>query len=322
MASAVGIAASIVTAGGASGLAVAVVAGAVGGAAGALTGALLNGANIGQIAKSTFTGAFWGAVGGLANFASADTDLIAQLFKHSFTEGIQEGLQGGNIAHGMMMGAVSSAGGSLITKYESSLKTAGCVTANAVLSGTVSEIGGGKFANGAVTGAFSVLFNDMMHSYLTYKNIRDIYNAYLDTSWSPGEEGLYKKPTYRICKEIGGQIGAMAGEVENSCAIRLSYALNEAGLKIPYIPNITYKGSNGDNYFIKASAVASYLNKYRRIRVNNTRKVINGIAFIHNDGFFNDSRVTGHVDIVYNGKWGGSATVPYSNKNGKIDVFY
>jgi hypothetical protein len=31
------------------------------------------------------------------------------------------------------------------------------------LSGTVSELGGGKFANGAVTGAFSMIFNDLMH---------------------------------------------------------------------------------------------------------------------------------------------------------------
>ena len=31
------------------------------------------------------------------------------------------------------------------------------------MSGTISEIGGGKFANGAVTGAFSIMFNDMMH---------------------------------------------------------------------------------------------------------------------------------------------------------------
>ncbi|MCR5606485.1 MAG: DUF4258 domain-containing protein, partial [Treponema sp.] len=39
----------------------------------------------------------------------------------------------------------------------------GEISANAVLSGTISEIGGGKFANGAVTGAFSMMFNDMMH---------------------------------------------------------------------------------------------------------------------------------------------------------------
>ena len=37
------------------------------------------------------------------------------------------------------------------------------MVANAVLIGTVSEIGGGKFANGAVTGAFAMMFNDMMH---------------------------------------------------------------------------------------------------------------------------------------------------------------
>jgi hypothetical protein len=35
--------------------------------------------------------------------------------------------------------------------------------ANAVIGGTVSVIGGGKFANGAVTGAFTMLFNDLMH---------------------------------------------------------------------------------------------------------------------------------------------------------------
>ena len=39
----------------------------------------------------------------------------------------------------------------------------GEISANAVFSGTVDELGGGKFANGAVTGAFSIMFNDMMH---------------------------------------------------------------------------------------------------------------------------------------------------------------
>ena len=39
------------------------------------------------------------------------------------------------------------------------LKTASA----AVLGGTISEIGGGKFANGAITGAYGMLFNDMTH---------------------------------------------------------------------------------------------------------------------------------------------------------------
>ena len=37
------------------------------------------------------------------------------------------------------------------------------VVYSSVLGGTISEIGGGKFANGAVTGAYSMLFNDLIH---------------------------------------------------------------------------------------------------------------------------------------------------------------
>ena len=54
-ASVVGIAVSVVTLGSGSSIGAAIIAGVAGGAAGALTGALLNGSNLGQIAKSTFT---------------------------------------------------------------------------------------------------------------------------------------------------------------------------------------------------------------------------------------------------------------------------
>ena len=163
VASCVGIAVSVVTAGTATGLGVAIIAGAAGGAASAMMGALLNGSNIAQIAKSTLTGAFWGAVSGLANNVAGAGDFLARLSKHVVFEGAMEGLQGGNILHGVMMGAVSCAGGTLIDSKTRYLGKVGKVSANAVLSGTISEIGGGKFANGAVTGAFSVMFNDMMH---------------------------------------------------------------------------------------------------------------------------------------------------------------
>ena len=76
---------------------------------------------------------------------------------------MQEGLRGGNWEHGLLMGAVSGAGGAFLTHHGRSLGKGGMIVANAVLSGTVSEIGGGKFANGAITGAFAVMFNDLMH---------------------------------------------------------------------------------------------------------------------------------------------------------------
>ena len=162
VASAVGIAVSALTMGSATPVAV-FLAGAAGGAAGALAGALLNGANIGQVAKATFTGAIIGGLSSLMNAAAGDGTFIEQLLKHTFSQGWLEGVQGGNMFHGFLMGAVSSTGGHYIDKYAESLGKIGEISANAILSGTVDELGGGKFANGAITGAFAIMFNDMMH---------------------------------------------------------------------------------------------------------------------------------------------------------------
>ena len=162
VASAVGIAVSALTMGSATPVAV-FLAGAAGGAAGALAGALLNGANIGQVAKATFTGAVIGGLSSLMNAAAGDGTFIEQLLKHTFSQGWLEGVQGGNMFHGFLMGAVSSTGGHYIDKYAESLGKIGEISANAILSGTVDELGGGKFANGAITGAFAIMFNDMMH---------------------------------------------------------------------------------------------------------------------------------------------------------------
>lgn len=161
-ASVVGIAVSVVTAGTASGVGIAIVAGAAGGAAGALTGALLNGANISQVAKTTFVGALWGAASGFLNYASGSGSLLERFVKHSFSEGWLEGAQGGNMFHGFMMGGVSTLGNYGVDKIPDAPKTVK-IAASAVVGGTVDEIGGGKFANGAVTSAFNMMFNDMMH---------------------------------------------------------------------------------------------------------------------------------------------------------------
>lgn len=47
--------------------------------------------------------------------------------------------------------------------YGGSLSYAEQVVANAVLGGLVSELGGGKFANGAMTAAYTMMFNDLAH---------------------------------------------------------------------------------------------------------------------------------------------------------------
>lgn len=216
----VGIAVTIISSGIASGVGGAMIAGALGGAAAGLSGALLNGANFGQVTKSTFTGGFWGAVGGFLANGAGDGEFLERLFKHTFSQTWLEGVRGGNMKHGLIAGAASVAGGYLINKYGSGLNTAGKTAINAVVSGTVSELGGGKFANGAITGAFTMLFNDLMHlkrgDYLEYNgsslnwydgngNLIDSYNA---TSGLPGyqiasnqnipDKGPIPEGTYRI----------------------------------------------------------------------------------------------------------------------------
>ena len=82
---------------------------------------------------------------------------------HTLSEGAIEGLQVGNMFHGFIMGAVSGAGGYAINNFGQELGRAGKIASSAVLGGVVSEIGGGKFANGAITAAYSMMFNEMMH---------------------------------------------------------------------------------------------------------------------------------------------------------------
>ena len=298
----------------------AMVAGAAGGAAGAMTGALLNGANLGQVAKATFTGAFWGGVSGFLNYASGYGSILEQLFKHSFTDAWLEGIQGGNALHGLISGALNTAGNTAIYSKQG-LGDIGKIAASAVLGGTVAEIGGGKFANGAITAAYSMMFNDLMHHF-SDKLLRKINDAYFRTSWELGSDGFYyKKNTYSVCREIGGEIGDMARDVENSCAIRLSYALNEAGIIIPSV-NGTYKGSDGRNYFIKAIDVANYLKKYYVGTTFKTSHVKNAIVFIGKDAY--EGNVTGHVDVVFRRQWAskGTGNIPNANYKGKIKLYH
>ena len=279
-----------------------------GGAAGALTGALLNGANIGQIAKSTFIGALVGGASGFLNFASGDGTIFEQLFKHTFSQGWLEGVQGGNIFHGFMMGAVSCANGSVISTVCDSWNPIAQLATNSILSGTVDEIGGGKFANGAVTGAFSYLFNDMMHGGPFYRQIKKIYENY-----------VHDKSGVDFYKSLGGAIAADAVAnpqlYQNTCAAKLSDAMNKAGLKIPYVQNQTSKGANGNNYFLRASDMKAYFERkwgtpkgYHRShwRLKN--------CIVYQNGF---EGVSGHVDIFYKGTSAAGAYNYFMNQDGQ-----
>lgn len=302
-ASVVGIAVSVVTYGAGSGVGAAIVAGAAGGAAGALTGALLNGSNIGQIAKSTFTGALWGGASGFLNFASGSGSFMESLLKHAFSQGWLEGIQGGSVCHGFMMGAVSKAGGTLIDTNLNSIGECGEVVVNSILSGTLDELGGGKFANGAITGAFSIMFNDMMHKkHIWDRNLKEIFCNYkkMVSDFGGDVQGFYDF--------IGGPLGEWAASApqffQNTCATKLSYALNYSGYEIPACTKNTYQGKDGKWYFVNARQMSQYLEK-TFILLNKTPIYYHGVknAIVFQTGF--TGGVSGHLDVVYRKKAAG-----------------
>ncbi|NCA87236.1 MAG: hypothetical protein EOM83_17025 [Clostridia bacterium] len=72
---------------------------------------------------------------------------------------------GGKFEHGFLSGFVSSLGGSAMIKYGANMDIGSKVALSAALGGTAEVLGGGKFANGAVTGAYVMMFNHLMHEW-------------------------------------------------------------------------------------------------------------------------------------------------------------
>jgi hypothetical protein len=57
--------------------------------------------------------------------------------------------------------SISSLGGSFIQSNDGNMSLGAKVTLSAVIGGTAEKLGGGKFANGAVTGAYVMMFNHL-----------------------------------------------------------------------------------------------------------------------------------------------------------------
>jgi hypothetical protein len=87
-----------------------------------------------------------------------------QTLGHALLGGAVSEVQGGSFGSGALAGAVNGAFGPAISRIGGGRPdfeyVAERVAVSAVLGGTVSELGGGKFANGAVTAAFLRLYNE------------------------------------------------------------------------------------------------------------------------------------------------------------------
>jgi len=85
-----------------------------------------------------------------------------QITAHALVGGVSSSLQGGKFGHGFFSAGVTKGiGGAFLPGGDnlSSGEIAQGTVVSAVIGGTASKISGGKFANGAQTGAFQFLFN-------------------------------------------------------------------------------------------------------------------------------------------------------------------
>jgi len=142
-------------------------AGAVGGFAGGFSGTLLNGGDLGQAFKAGVVGGILGGASGFLAFAAGSITgnsinaILERMGRHAFVNAWMSGIQGQNILSGALTEGASSLGGAGLSSLN--IENVGLLTAgNDVIGGTVSVIGGGKFANGAVTGSFTMLFNHLV----------------------------------------------------------------------------------------------------------------------------------------------------------------
>lgn len=297
----VGIAVGLETGGLASGIYGAVIGGMSGGASSALVNSIINGANLMQTAKNTFTGGFWGGVSSFANFEIGNLENVyMKIAAHSVSEGAMEGIRGGHFEHGFFTGMASAAGSSFLNGGTCDrLSAAERVAVNAALGGIVSELGGGKFASGAMTAAYVMMFNELKHT-ISDRQLKKIYDAYTHGSFN--DNGKWMEPE-ELCNYIGGYFSEIASDVKNGCAIRLSYAMNKSGFLIPHVKG-TYKGGDGKWYFIKALDMSKYLRRYRVTTVSEAKQAKNGLVYLHPSNSWVSEQISGHVDVVYRHKWG------------------
>ncbi|MDP3912941.1 MAG: hypothetical protein Q8R96_04290 [Bacteroidota bacterium] len=158
--------------------------------------------------------------------------ILERMGRHAFVNAWMSGIQGQNMFSGMLTGAASSLGGAGLTSLK--IENVGLLTAgNAVIGGTVSVIGGGKFANGAVTGAFTMLFNHLAH----------------DNNQNGGSSGDLKKESSESANSSGDGYGdtfkerltnfelwkqALFGGIDDPNVIQISMADNPISLVMPF----------------------------------------------------------------------------------------
>jgi hypothetical protein len=146
---------------------------AVGATIGGITGAIgaaLSGGNLGDVLRGAAVGAVQGAIssGPLHALEGTNGMQLAHIVGHGVTGGAANAAMGGKFQDGFLSAAASAAAvhtgltSTAAGTTGEAIGMAGRTAASAIIGGTASALGGGKFANGAYTSAFQHLLNSEM----------------------------------------------------------------------------------------------------------------------------------------------------------------
>jgi hypothetical protein len=156
---------------------------------------LINGGSLSNAFGSMLKGALFGAVsagianeignwaGGLEGVGDGHSlsfftegsfvPALAKAAMHGIARGVIDTIQGGKFGAGFASGFVSS--GFAVSQKWGTVESRTIVMA--MVGGTTSQITGGKFANGAITGAFVHLFNAEAVISSTYRAVKHYFNG-------------------------------------------------------------------------------------------------------------------------------------------------
>jgi len=130
---------------------------------GFLSGLVASGGDMRAAVLGAITAGAFSAIG------AAGLEGLGKIFAHGMVGGVSSVMNGGDFASGFAAGAFtagissSSIAGKIFADPSTLTGKIQNAFAGAIIGGTASVIGGGKFKNGAITGAFSRMFNDVAH---------------------------------------------------------------------------------------------------------------------------------------------------------------
>ncbi len=185
----------------------------------------LRGALTGAAIGAVSAGAAWGighAGGAMMNSARNFAGGLGRNIMHGIAQGGISSAQGGTFRAGFWSGSLGSA----VPVGQDTSFTAKAI-AGAVVGGTASRLGGGKFANGAMSGAFVQMFNHGMESYFVKAKVNKLLQVGYDSNkrfaadFTPVDGYKVSLTDGRVTVKQGGQSWSFDGTDVSSGGISL-----------------------------------------------------------------------------------------------------